>query len=229
MNPMAMVSRFVSVATLGLIGAFTAAAGPIPISILVANPSFEIPPPGGLPNGCPSGCYSVGAIPGWSGSNSTSGEFRPVSIGFTSLSNGPTVAFSDGAPRISQTVSGTVALGITYTLMVDVGARNDLGFGAAADLLIGSISGGHRIPATGGTPAKGGWATWTANYIGLGTDVGQPITIELTFTRRQADFDNVRLSSLAPAVSAVPEPADITLLGLGLAGLCVAARRKRAS
>ena len=35
-------------------------------SITVVNPSFEILPSGGLPNGCGTGCsYSTGAIPGW--------------------------------------------------------------------------------------------------------------------------------------------------------------------
>src|SRR5205085_5152178 len=48
--------------------------------IFVSNFSFENLPPGGLPNGCGTGCsYSDGAIPGWSETSVTSsvGQFQP--------------------------------------------------------------------------------------------------------------------------------------------------------
>jgi len=98
-------------------------------------------------------------------------------------------------------------------------------FTAGADLLIGGI-GGTKILATGTAPTPGNWSTFTATYVGLSADGGKTITIELTSTGAQANFDNVRLSDVAPTV---PEPGSVTLIGLGLAGVLVFARRKRAS
>ena len=221
MNPKALAFRFVSIATLGFLSAFTALAG----VISVANASFETLPAGGLPSGCGTGCsFSEAVIPGWSNSG-ISGQFQPgtpATTFFTSLPDGPTVAFSnDTTPPISQTVGTKVQLGVTYTLMVDLGWRNDFGsFTSAADLMIN----GNAITAIGTAPTQGNWSTFTATYTGLASDVGSSITIELLTSGGQGDFDNVRLSD-----STVPEPAGFTLLGLGLAGLLVFARRQRAS
>jgi hypothetical protein len=225
MNPMGMVSRFVSVAALGLTCAFVAVAGPIN----VVNFSFELPVPGGFPGGvCGtiSGCWSVGPIPGWT-RGGDSGLYQPGTPGntvhFSTISDGPTVAYSNGG-IISQIVSQTVVPGDVYTLMVDLGRRNDYpAFEGAADLLIGG-AGGVRTPlASGIVPSVGHWSTFTATYVGLSTDIGKSITIELIALGVQGDFDNVRLSSSAP------EPAGVTLFGLGLVALLAVARRKRAS
>jgi hypothetical protein len=224
MNPMAMISRFVSVATLGLMCAFIAVAGPIN----VVNFSFELPVPGGLSNGvcgASSGCWSTGPIPGWTGG---SGVFQPGTPGntfhFSTISAGPTIAYSNGSGIISQVVSQTVVPGDIYILTVDLGRRNDFPvFQGAADLLIGGV-GGVRTPlASGIVPGIGLWSTFTVTYVGLSADRGKSITIELISRGVQGDFDNVRLSNIAP------EPAGVTLLGLGLAGLLAVARRKRAS
>jgi hypothetical protein len=221
-------SRFVLVGTLGFLCAFTAAASPI----VVANFSFETLPAGGLPSACGAGCsYSTGAIPGWSGSNASSGQFDPGTPGnvtlFSTLSSdgSPTMAYDNGGAIISQTVLPTVQLGVTYTLMVDLGQRNDLGptFVGGADLLINGV----LIPSTGTAPTAGHWSTFTATYTGLAADVGKSITIELLSSGSQGDFDNVRLND--STVAAAPEPTGATLLGLGLVGLSVFARRKRAS
>jgi hypothetical protein len=223
MNLRALVSRFVSVAALAVICGFSAMAGPIN----VANFSFETLPAGGLPTACGAGCsFSVDAIPGWSNAGD-SGQFQPGNPAnttfFNTLPAGPTIAYSNvAAPPISQVVSPTVVTGVTYTLMVDLGARKDnVPFAAAADLLIN----GNHIAAIGTAPAAGDWSTFTATYVGLAADSGKSITIELLSSGVQGDFDNVRLSDS----TVVPEPAGITLLGLGLVGLSVFARRKRAS
>jgi hypothetical protein len=183
-----------------------------------------------LGNGnCGPGCsFSTSNTPisGWSATVTPSifhGQFQPgnPSIYFNTLPDGPTVAYSDSS-TLSQTVEATVLEGFVYTLMVELGQRNDAAFTASADLLIN----GHHITATGTAPGSGNWATFTASYVGLQADVGRPITIELLSSGSQAEFDNVRLGVSAVAI---PEPAGVTLLGLGLAGLLVFARRKRAS
>jgi PEP-CTERM motif len=225
MDALAFTSRFIAVATFGVLCACTGMASTIP----VLNFSFELLPLNGLPlAGCGAGCaYNAGsaAIPNWT-SAATSGEFQPGTPAtpyFHSLPAGPTIAYSNGA-TLSQAV-GTVQPGLTYTFLVDLGRRTEptLSFSATADLLIN----GNRVLAKGSVPAPGNWSTFTATYISLPQDLGKTITIELRSSGPQADFDDVRLSS--SALSATPEPAAVTLLGLGLVGLSVFARRKRAS
>jgi len=223
---MAITRGFVPVAILGLLCVFSAAANPI----FVSNFSFETLPVGGLPfDSCGTGCfYSAGAIPGWSGSTATSGQFQPgTQLGnttyFNTLPAGNTIAYSDLASPITQTVIPTVQAGVIYTLLVDMGRRKDAPFDAAADLLIN----GNTILATGVAPTAGNWSTFTATYVGLVGDVGKSITIELRdIGGHQANFDNVRLSD---STTALPEPSAVTLIGLGLAGLLVFSRRKRVS
>jgi len=224
MTLVAKARGFVPVAILSLFGTFSMAANPI----FVSNFSFETLPVGGLPNdGCGTGCfYSTGAIPGWTGSTATSGQFQPgTQLGnttyFGTLSDGNTSTFTNG-PILTHTVIPTVQLGVIYTFMVDLGRRKDSLFLGAADLLIN----GNRILATGTAPTSGNWSTFTATYTGLSADINQPITIELRTTGFEANFDNVRLSN---NLTGIPEPAGVTLLGLGLVGLAVFSRRKRAS
>jgi len=222
---MPVTSRFASVAALGLLVISSAAASSI--FIPVANFSFENLPAGGL-LACGPGCsYSVGAIPSWT-STSTSGVFRPgtpATSFFHTLSAGITSAYEDTAGILSQTVASAVVVpGTTYTLQVDLGRRTDLPMTASADLLVN----GNHYAATGTNPTAGNWSTFTATYVGLAGDAGLPIRIELLSSGRQANFDDVRLSSVTPA-GTVPEPTGATLIGLGLAGLLAFAKRKRAS
>jgi hypothetical protein len=221
----------------GVLLSATAAASAAPIT--VNNPSFEIIPPGGLPLTAGyqgAGCsYNAGpgSIPGWTNFG-FSGEFiAGTQVGnhfaFDFMPDGIAGAYTNtaGPSIISQTVAPTVQLGMTYTLQVDFGLRHDApSFSpATADLLINGI----RYSATGVAPAPGSWSTFTATYIGLAADVGDPITIELGSTTAgfppQADFDNVRLSSNGP--SAVPEPSSVGILAVASMGLVALVRRKR--
>ncbi len=186
----------------------------------VANASFETLPPGGLVNtaGCGNpGCfYSVGAIPGWS-SSGTSGQFQPgYNAHFETLSLGPTHAWI-ASGTISQTVSPVVELGRTYTLQIDLGNRKDMAFGAVAHLVIN----GNTYMATGITPDEGGWSTYAVTYAALPADVGQAITIQLSNTSGQGNFDNVQLFS-------VPESADLMLLACVSAAVLFRAMRRHA-
>jgi hypothetical protein len=194
--------------------------------ITVNNFSFETLPADGLPFGCGGSClYSTEAIPGWSITGAATGQFQPgTQLGdfaqFSTLSDGNTDAYTN-AGTISQTVGDTVQSGVVYTLMVDLGMRNDLPFGASMDLLVN----GNVYSGIGITPTAGNWSTYTATYTGLAADAGDAITIELVSSTSQGDFDNVQLSN---SLTATPEPALTGALGLSMLGLMGFFRRKRA-
>lgn len=193
-------------------------------SLPVLNPSFEVLPASGLSvQNCGAGCaWSVGTnIPGWGTTDiSNSGEFQPGTQDgnttyFSSLDDGLTSAWSRSA-TIFQTVDAVIQVGTAYTLMVDLGWRNDKSFDASADLLIN----GQRYFATGATPVQGFWSTFTVTYIGTSADAQLPITIELNASGRQANFDNVRLFD-----PPVPEPAYGAVVGICLVALAACRRR----
>lgn len=71
--------------------------------------------------------------------------------------------------------------------------------------------------ATGTVPTAG---NWSATFTGSAGAAGEPITIRLLSTGRQSAFDDVRLTP-------VPEPSFIGVVGIGLVGLLVFARRNR--
>jgi hypothetical protein len=205
---------FASVATLS---AGQAWAG----SITVNNPSFEILPGGGLPNPCGTDCsYDGGGTPGWNGGT---GQFQPgppaTTAYFDYVPDGVTVGYSNGTP-FSQTVGATVQAGIVYILTVEIGTRNDTGFGGSADLV---INGTTDVLALGTPAAPGGWATYTATYTGTHATAGDSIGIQLNDIGIQGDFDNVQLSD---APSTVPEPSSLTLLGLGVCSLAASQWRR---
>ncbi len=194
--------------------------------IAVSNPSFETLPGGGLPFGCGTGCsYSESAIPGWTesgGGGAFSGQFQPGSSSgnfayFNSVPNGITVAYSNGG-TISQTVGPTVQNGVTYTLTVYIGLRNDgYPLDGTADLELG----GTVCDATGTAPALGNWSVYTAQCTGNSGNAGEPIVIQLNSSGAQGDFDDVMLSA-----STTPEPASFLLFGTGLLGIAFIARKK---
>ena len=127
--------------------------------IFVNNFSFETLPAGGLPEGCGVGCtYSTGAIPGWSGGTGLFGQFQPGTPWFTTppSDGSATMAWSQG-PTISQTVLPTVQLGVTYTLMVDLGLRLDPGptFVSSAGLLVDDVRLDETVPEPTGATLLG--------------------------------------------------------------------------
>lgn len=196
-------------------------------AITVNNASFETLPGGGLPIPCGTACsYSIDLIPGWTNSG-FSGQFQPgapaTTAYFNSVPDGITVAYTNG-PMIDQVVGTTVHNGVTYTLTVDLGSRNDSGFGSSAGLFIG----GNFYAATGTVPTAGNWSTYTATFTGTAATAGDAIDIQLLMTGAQGDFDNVKLSddTSPTGSSVVPEPSSLSLLALGLCGVAGVVRPK---
>ena len=185
--------------------------------VSLTNPSFENPSPPFV-SSCGTGCtFNVGSFTGWTVSGS-GGQFQPSSALFNSLPNGSVLAYSNGG-TITQNVGTISSAGIVYTLMVDIGLRNDLsGNVGSIQLLIG----GTPINGTGAAPTSGNFSTFTASYTTSAANVGQNIAIQLSSSGAQGDFDNVRLDA-----TAAPEPATVSLMLFGLAGFGVAARLRR--
>jgi hypothetical protein len=196
--------------------------------VIVDNPSFEILPGDATFYGCGAGCsYDVAGIPGWAGVGSF-GQFLPGSSSgnfayFNYVPNGVTVAYSNGG-TISQIVGATVQNGVTYTLTVDIGDRNDgYPYVGTADLMLGTTP----CAAAGSAPTPGNWSVFTATCIGTSAEEeedGGAITIQLNSVGDQGDFDAVALTD---SVSTIPEPSTLTLFGSGLLAMAYLFRRKR--
>jgi hypothetical protein len=175
--------------------------------------------------GCEYTVASENAIPGWTSSSpADQGQFAPgVSSGntnyYNSVPDGSFVAYAN-AGNLTQMV-GTVLPNTTYTLSVSLGLRKDFPTLGTAELFIN----GTAYTATGVTPTPGNWATFTATYNSSAHpgDVGMPITIELVSNGVQAGFDDVVLNANAVAT---PEPSPMALMGIGVIGLVVVARKK---
>ena len=129
--------------------------------------------------------------------------------------DGSTIAYS-GGQIIAQTVTAAVQLGITYTLLIDIGHEKGTSQAGYAELWIGGInqSSSTLINATGGIAPEGRWTTVGATYTGSAADVGKSITIALRSTGIGGAFDNVRLSTGdVPTTAATPEPSSAWLIG----------------
>ncbi|HLH18953.1 MAG TPA: PEP-CTERM sorting domain-containing protein [Bryobacteraceae bacterium] len=190
--------------------------------IPVNNPSFETLPAGGLNMSCGTGCaFSVAPIPGWN-SGTGVGQLMP-SVGpggifNTFAPNDGTVSAYSNAGTISQVAGATVQPRTIYTLTVDIGRRTDTAFAGSAALLVG----GQTFLATGTPPTPGNWSVFTATFTSTPAQAGDTITIQLSSSGIQANFDSVQL-----VATPVPEPGFFALAGIGVAGLWACARRRR--
>jgi hypothetical protein len=132
---------------------------------------------------------------------------------------------------LSQTLSATLQANTTYTMTVDVGARNGpFPFNAFGGALIELYAGSTEIgSATYTTQTVGTFVEDTLTVDSSGVDpslIGQALQVQLhTAASGSTDFQNVSLDATADGASALPEPASIALLLSGLFGLRIIRRR----
>lgn len=195
------------------------------INIAISNASFEDP---SLPDDPTTVDLHTGAIPGWTKSigNSSIGTYDmdpvgPSYVDGIDASDGDNVAFMGpaSAPQVlslSQTLADVLTAG-SYTLSADFSRRN--GLSPQTNHTLTLLAGGTPIATQTwlGTslPSPYGWTNLDINANILAGDplLGQALGVQISTTDSggvtQTLVDNVKLTY-------IPEPASLTLLGLGM-------------
>lgn len=187
-------------------------------SITINNPSFES-----------TSCSGPGpvscAADGWTGQGAT---FLPAT-GDMQAFDGSQYGFVNAGGSLTQDLSTLLLPDTEYELTVWVANRtnnSDAGFCPLCtfDPVVELVAGGSTVlgQASGNTPAIGTWAEWTLDYTSpaSGDPVGQDLSIVLSASASQGDFDLLQLQS-------VPEPSTMLLVGAGLLAVLGGARRRR--
>jgi PEP-CTERM motif len=130
--------------------------------------------------------------------------------------------FNGAAPVISQTFASNA---ISYSVAFDLGQR---GGNNAQDVVV-KLDG--MVLGSGAITAPGGYGTrYSFDIAGL---TGNSHTLSFTSLFSSGDqtafVDNVSVTALAFPTAAVPEPASLGLMALGLAGIGLRRRQRTAS
>lgn len=187
-----------------------------PVSIPVVNHSFEADVLDDFNDPAPVWTTN-GSISGWNVSDTGAGAMNPgVPQHFSGpVPDGVNVAWNNDE-IISQIIAAETAVaGVTYTLKVDVGDRDDIDPIAGYDirLFIGGIE--RAADTSSASPPDGGFAEASLTYVAIADDHGQPIQIQLRTPGTQAVYDNVRLERVGcinnPPTVTITSPPDGTM------------------
>jgi len=227
-------------------------ASAVSLTYLIANPSFENPvlSPGGITSSPidPPGNWAAddprNSVPGWNVTSLNNwGTYAGI---YNNTGQAPyggiapdgnniayiNLPYSYDYVILSQWVnSATITEGATYTLFADVGARAGLNsdngtwwlqlYALAPDLVTQ-----QWVTQSYGNPSIDIFTTQSVSYLADSTYAGWTLGVALVAMANgtefyQINFDNVRLEA-----ETVPEPGTIFLLGSGLVGVWIFARRK---
>jgi len=197
-----------------------ASAQPISIS----NPSFE-----SQPLGPGSFFYSPTQIDGWT-STATGGADRGVWNTVAAGKDGENIFFAYGANAIAQQLTATLQPNTVYSMDYLIGRTGGLITGtvelwAGGTVANGVVTGGTLLQSQAETLSSSSMSARTLTYTSptSGSTIGQLLTIRLAGApatgSTYVSFDHIRLA-------AVPEPATLSVLALGVAALM--RRRKSA-
>jgi len=142
------------------------------------------------------------------------------------LSNGEVSFGTTGIHGLITTLSKTAGGSFDFN-SIDLADGNNAQFSGAGTKLVNIVG---TYAAGGGTntsqitlDTSPGLQTFTFNWLGLSqVTIGADVTNNLLFPQ----MDNIVLDYVAPPPQ-LPEPAPLTLLGLGLLGLGIARRKDR--
>jgi hypothetical protein len=155
----------------------------------------------------PTAVLFRGEVYAWSGTQATGPAlFESAATHTTSATSFQEITFNTGGVQLTAGQQYVLFASISKDYAADVNA----GQGTWGSSLTDTYSGGQFVYINnGGNSSQWTGAAWTTDYIGNG---------DLAF---KADF------SAPVAPPAVPEPASLTLVGLGAAGLMGYAWRRR--
>jgi hypothetical protein len=215
-------------------GAWAVPAEATPVTIL--NAGFESPSvgPGGVQQVSPAfwttqGVSGVWDLTGW-------GQYWN-----SGAPEGTQVAFLPDAPRInnqqstiSQSLAASLLSDTTYTLSGWVGNPKGYGTTPPATVYTAALyANGSLLQSISGTPAVEGTFEQFSLTFDSSTQpglIGQQLEVRLSSNQAQTAFDAIALNAEADAtgrtVAAVPEPATLGLLGLGVLALGARLRRR---
>jgi len=182
------------------------------------------------------GGYYWSTVPGWTNTGDNGAQTlvgaRSTYSADVKAAHGSAMYISNwfDSAWVSQTTSATFEAGKTYTFSIDVG--NAPGYNrfyandATADIAFMTADGGTLQSLAVDNTNIGTFQTFSVSYTATADDAGKPVIVGFRKTSDTAHWwlDAIDFDNAAVDVTAVPEPATLSLIVLG--GLAMLKRRK---